>query len=90
MVHGDDAVEVLALQKDGVAGKRSLGVDAFGLCGENCRADGVDFLTSECAILAVVGVEGADAEARILDAGFPAIAAKSAVEGDPCGMPGLP
>lgn len=60
VVHGDDAVEVLALQEDGVARERPRGVDAqlpgVGYRGRNV----VDLLPAEVAVLAGVWVEGAD------------------------------
>lgn len=56
MVHGDDTVKVLPLEEDCVAGEWALHVDAVLPTGFHRRSDGVDFLASERAVLAVVRI----------------------------------
>lgn len=60
MIHGHNAIKVLAFEEYGVAGEGTLYVYAGKLGGEDSGVDAVDLLTAEGAGLAVVGVQGAD------------------------------
>lgn len=56
MIHGYNTIEMLALEEDGIAGKWPLSIDAFGLSCFDCRCDGLNLLSPERTILAIVRV----------------------------------
>ncbi|MNR32390.1 hypothetical protein D3C85_1499730 [compost metagenome] len=70
MVHGHHRIEgagiALHLEEDGVGRVRPVGIDALLPGGSHRRADDIQLLAAEAAVVAVVRVEAADADARFL------------------------
>jgi hypothetical protein len=74
VVHGDHAVKLGSIDKDGIGRERTFDVNG-GICrcgmrdGQlNTGADAVDFFAAKDAVLAVVRVQGADTNAGALNA----------------------
>ena len=71
MIHRDDAIEVLALQEDGITWIWSLDVNPILSTCCHGWTDVIDFLATEGTILAVMGIQGAYCQAWRVDPGFP-------------------
>lgn len=73
VVHGHDAVVVLPLEEDGIAGPGPIDVDPPFPCRRDGRPDARDFLGPKRPVFAIVGVQRTYGEAGCLNTGFPSI-----------------